>query len=248
MALADGTHFLASDVHWQPAAPGAPAPTGAFGRFLAALAERAPCRLYVLGDLFDFWLERDGRVFDFYAAHIDALTAATAAGVETHLLFGNRDFTYGDALPRRAGVQIAGDRLALEVGGRRLLLHHGDLWCSADRRYQLYRRVIRSPLTAALARLVPWSRWPGIIARMRAASAAEVSRKPAAVQQIVDRTVAAEAAAGFDLLVCGHVHQPARRPIPGTRAELVTLGPWDELGGWYVAAGAGGVALHRFPG
>ncbi len=68
MALADGSLYLASDVHWRPAT-GAD-PLGVFGRFLEDLAEvarvRGGVRLYVLGDLFDYWLEHDGRGFDFY--------------------------------------------------------------------------------------------------------------------------------------------------------------------------------------
>ncbi len=237
MALADGSLYLASDVHWRPAV-GAD-PLGAFGRFLRDLArgarERGGVRLYVLGDLFDWWLERDGKGFDFYAPHVDALAAAREAGVALTLLYGNRDFTYAGLLPARAGAVVAGDRAVVELGDRRALLEHGDLLCTRDWRYQIFRRVIRSRPLRLAAGLVSLDRMTRIIASMRRASEAEIRRKPAAALEVVDAAVARRLREGFDVVVCGHVHRAARRRVQagGRSGELVTLGAWGAGSGSY---------------
>jgi UDP-2,3-diacylglucosamine hydrolase len=237
--------FFASDVHWRATEDD---PVGAFGRFLEELAERAHPRarptLFVLGDLFDFWWEQRGRILPFYEPHIAALRQATEAGVRIRLLFGNRDFTMRDALPRLCGVEVLGDRAEIEAGGKRVSMQHGDLLCTDDRRYQRYRRVIRSGPAKALMRLVPMSRVEAVVERMRRASRAEIERKPAGSMSVVDDAVVAELARGFDVVICGHVHRPERRPVAG--GELIVLGPWDRERGWYAEATDGGVTLHEY--
>jgi len=243
------TLFFASDVHWQATDDD---PTGAFGSFLAHLAERQagePCTLWILGDLFDFWWERGERILPFYQPHVAALRHATEAGVRISLLFGNRDFTMGAALPALCGVEIAGDRAEVSVGDRRVLLQHGDLLCSNDRRYQRYRRVIRSRPARALMRLVPMRRVESIVERMRRTSRAEIARKPATSMGVVDEAVAAELSRGFDVVICGHVHRPEQRRVEGApeECELVVLGPWDHDHGWYASSDGDDIVLRRYP-
>lgn len=252
MTVAAASVYLASDVHWRPARPAEPPPLGAFGRFLGDLADRArasgPVELYVLGDLFEYWFERDGRGFVFYEPHIEALAAARAAGVRLTLLFGNRDFTYRGVLHERAGAHIAGDRAVVEVAGRRVLLEHGDLLCTRDWRYQLFRRVIRSRAVRLAAGLLSLDRMTRLIESLRKASQAEIERKAPSALEVVDAAVARRLTEGFDVVVCGHVHRPARRPVrAGTRdGELVTLGAWEHDGGWYVAADGQGLHLEHY--
>ncbi len=250
--LASGDTFFVSDIHWQPPTSDHGKPTGPFGRFLDQLACRAaregPCTLYVLGDLFDFWFERNGETFSFYAPHIDALRAAVERGVRLVLLFGNRDFTYGSALPSLCGAEIAGDRVELAVGETRILLQHGDLLCTDDWRYQRYRRFIRSSSVRAAMRLLSMRQMTRLIGWMRRASQAEIDRKAPSSMTVVDAAVAQDLADGFDLVMCGHVHRPERRAVKGaaSTAELITLGSWDIDGGWYVSANGGCLELMRF--
>jgi UDP-2,3-diacylglucosamine hydrolase len=232
--------FFVADIHWQPAGSGA-IETGAFARFLGELACRArqgiTTRLYVLGDLFDFWFERRGRVFPFFEPHLELLRTATAAGVQLFVLFGNRDFTYGSALPRRCGAQILGDRAELLLGARRALLQHGDLFCSRDWRYQLYRRLVRSRAVRLLMGLLPMRLMERLIGHMRAASRAEIGRKTAHAMGLADATVASAHSRGYGLIICGHVHTAQRRQVRGGPAgsEVIVLGAWSEAEGSFAA-------------
>jgi UDP-2,3-diacylglucosamine hydrolase len=254
MTVAAARVYLASDVHWRPERPGEAPPLGAFGRFLGDLGERAravgPIDLYVLGDLFEYWFERDGKGFPFYESHVSALAAARDAGVRLTLLFGNRDFTYRGVLHERAGAHVAGDRAVVEIGGRRVLLEHGDLLCTRDWRYQVFRRVIRSTPLRLIAGLLSLERMTRLIGSLRRASQAEIERKAPSALEVVDAAVARRLDEGFDVVVCGHVHRPARRPVrAGSRTgELVTLGAWEDDGGWYVAGDEGGLHLERYAG
>ncbi len=250
--LTPGDTLIVSDIHWQPATAGDHDSTGSFGRFLEELGARAeidgPCTLYVLGDLFDFWFERNGATFPFYEPHIDLLRRVSARGVGLVLLYGNRDFTYGPALPALCGAEIAGDRAEIAVGDTRVLLQHGDLLCTDDRRYQRYRRFIRSPAVRGAMRLVSMRQMTRLIGWMRSASRAEIERKAPSSMTVVDDAVARDLAEGFDVVICGHVHRPERRAVDGASrsAELITLGAWDGDGGWYVSANHGRLELVRY--
>ena len=253
--------LFAADVHWcAPHAPkekaanaGKAAPTGIFGRFLGALREQARAgpapTLYILGDLFDFWHEHGGRTFSFYDAHLEALSATVQSGVRVNLIYGNRDFGYRKALQRATGVRVLGDRAELRLGPRRALLQHGDLLCTRDWRYQLYRRVIRSLPARALMGLVSLRRAARIAQGMMRTSEAEVNRKGERVTRIVDAAVAAEHGRGFDLVICGHVHRLQRRAVAGAPpgAELITLGAWENGAGSYVEFDGEQLTLKRFP-
>jgi UDP-2,3-diacylglucosamine pyrophosphatase LpxH len=83
---------------------------------------------------------------------------------------------------------------------------------------------------------------------MRQTSRAEIARKPPESMGVVDAAVAAELARGFDVVICGHVHAPAQRAIPGAPAdsELIVLGPWDEHGGWYAGHEGSGLELRAY--
>ncbi|OGR11013.1 MAG: hypothetical protein A2341_11545 [Deltaproteobacteria bacterium RIFOXYB12_FULL_58_9] len=245
--LIEADTYFASDVHWQPGEQ-----TGLFGHFLERLAERAragkPTHLYIVGDLFDYWVERGVETLPGYAAHLGALAAAGDAGVEISVLYGNRDFAAGPGLSKACDAEIVGDRVELMINEQRLLLHHGDLFCTRDWRYQFYRRVIRSRFVLGMLGMLGMKRLVRLVGWMRVKSQAETNRKPRHSMAIVDSRIAAEHAQGFDVVICGHVHHPECRTVVGATPGqmLITLGTWDTKVGWYATAGKNGVALHCF--
>ncbi len=145
---------------------------------------------------------------------------------------------------------MAGDRAVVELGDRRALLEHGDLLCTRDWRYQIFRRVIRSRPLRLAAGLVSLDRMTRIIASMRRASEAEIRRKPAAALEVVDAAVARRLREGFDVVVCGHVHHAARRHVQaGARSgELVTLGAWGAAAGSYACWNGRELLLEAYRG
>ncbi|MBN1961200.1 MAG: UDP-2,3-diacylglucosamine diphosphatase [Deltaproteobacteria bacterium] len=242
MPLATGSIFFVADVHWQPVnntLQNYSSPLGLFGDFLNELSQQARVvggiKLYVLGDLFDYWLECRNKPFTFYNPHIEALARAHDAGVHLHLLFGNRDFAYGNVLKDLVGATIVGNNIALKLGDKHLWLEHGDLLCSRDFRYQIFRKAIRNPLTRLFASLFTQAQLNRFITSIRRASTAEIQRKKPASLAIVEQTVLSRIKRGYDIVMCGHVHQASQRVISDTKnsGELITLGSWGTNEGWY---------------
>jgi len=124
--------LLISDLHLSGERP---AVSEQFFRFLRAEAARAQT-LYVLGDLFEYWVGDDA----LDAAGGDALARGVAhglrklsdSGVAVWLMHGNRDFLVGSGFCEASGARLLDDPTLATVGGERTLLMHGDTLCTDE--------------------------------------------------------------------------------------------------------------------
>lgn len=223
--------LLISDLHLQASSP---ASTRAFLDFLAGPA-RAASELWILGDLFEFWVGDDDLDDPFHAAIADAIAALCRTGTAVRIAPGNRDFLLGETFARRAGAQIMAEPVLLEVGEHRLLLLHGDAECTDDHRYQRFRRCIRSPLSLALLAKLPLGLRRRLARRIREQSSARQysadSRigdlNPQAVETLFRRFDA-------DWMVHGHTHRPAlhRHLVDGRECLRWVLADWHDRATW----------------
>jgi UDP-2,3-diacylglucosamine hydrolase len=209
-----------------------------FRNFLDRLSTEAGQRsveLYILGDLFEFWYEYRKQLFEIYAADLRALDAAAQAGVKIFLFFGNRDFAYGKYVTKRFGATVLGDGQAITLNDHRpAWLEHGDLLCTADRRYLRFRRVVRSWPVRLLFRGMPWSMARRTIERMRKKTAADKARKSTKEVEIDFHAARRRLEhVHCKLLLCGHTHRPVSEDL-GAGYRLIVLPPWCESPGGYV--------------
>jgi UDP-2,3-diacylglucosamine hydrolase len=216
-----------------------------FLAFLGGPAHEASA-LYILGDLFEYWVGDDAR---FPAA--EALAAALARlPVPVTFQHGNRDFLLGRDYARRAGMELAPEILRIEVDAGPALLMHGDSLCTTDIDYQRFRTMVRAPAwqQAFLAR--PLAERIAEAERLRAGSrdvgkmkAIEImDAHPDAIADIL-RTH------GLSLLVHGHTHRPAihRLQVDGRPCLRCVLPAWEEVPG-YLSLDAQGPRLLTLDG
>lgn len=202
---------------------------------LAQKAAEAPVELYVLGDLFEFWEEYHAQVARRYERDLAALEAAHRAGVRIALLDGNRDFAYGRYVEKRLGARLLHDGARLKLADARpVWLEHGDLLCTADRRYLCYRRIVRSFPVRLFFRLLPWFLARRLVGSVSARAKADKARKDERVFE-VDLPFARQRLEeeGCKLLLCGHTHRPEATDL-GAGYRLLALPAWCETHAGYV--------------
>jgi len=232
------TLFL-SDLHLSPERPSAVA---AFHAFATGPA-RAAAAVYVMGDLFDWWVGDDQLREPFIAPIVASLRALSLDGVPLFVARGNRDFMLGNAFERASGATLLPEQLLLDLFGVPTLISHGDELCTDDAEYQAYRARVRTP--AAMRRLL---RLPYFVRRIMASwlrrkSSSDKTLKP---EYIMDVNAAAVAEAfrrhGAQRMIHGHTHRPNRHQhdVDGTLRERWVMADWHDRG-HYLAVDEHGV-------
>jgi len=228
-----------------------PATNERFFEFLRTQASHAAA-LYVLGDLFEYWIgddELDAAGGDPLARRVaDALGEVSHRGVSVAFMHGNRDFLVGQRFGEASGARLLEDPSVEEIGGVRTLLMHGDTLCTDDHDYQAWRRTARSSewQRQFLAKTLPGRR--AALQALREKSKEVVGAKPAEIMDVNDTAVrGALRAHDLTRLVHGHTHRPARHAleVDGRRCERWVLPDWYGRGG-YLAVDDTGPRLVSF--
>ncbi|MFC3094904.1 UDP-2,3-diacylglucosamine diphosphatase [Alteromonas sediminis] len=200
---------------------------------LAFLADEAPNAdaLYVLGDLFEFWIGDDD---------VTALSETVAQAfnklsqtVPVFFIHGNRDFAIRDQWAHRAGITLLPEQYVIDLYGERTLISHGDELCTRDEAYMKFRKKARG-----------WW-WPRLMLAMPLAVRRYFARRGRRISQNNQKNLSAEimdvtpsevvkAMIKFDVrqFIHGHTHRPNIHHVPlgdqaGTR---IVLGDWYEQG------------------
>jgi UDP-2,3-diacylglucosamine hydrolase len=232
------TVVVVGDVHLTPEDPRGAA---AFQAWVQSLKGRV-ATLVLLGDVFDYWVGRRQAGEAFPRRILEGLRALSASGTRLAFLAGNRDFAFDGA--KGLEIDVWPDVVRTTWGGRRVVLTHGDLLCTADSRYQAMRRVLRSrPARGALAAL-PHGAATYLARGLRDLSLRETARKPYASMGI-DYGAAARWLDAYDadVLVAGHVHTGVHHRLEGARPrDVLVLKDW-QAGGGVVRFDARGIDL-----
>ncbi|MFH0964056.1 MAG: metallophosphoesterase [Planctomycetota bacterium] len=198
--------------------------------FLRALRSLyAACsRIYVLGDLFEFWVGPAHVDYPDYRFVLDALDDILDGSTPVTVLHGNRDYFLGDRFPVGRGVTVEWDPLTIPVGPLRLFLCHGDLLLGHDKGYRFVRRLFHNRLVVRLNEILPPRVSYYYSHGYRNHSKRSVDRKRRAgchVLRITSRAVTDVFEAGADVIVSGHVHEQASRYFSRSRPGK----PWKEV-------------------
>lgn len=214
--------WFASDVHLNPADPER---TRRFLAFLAAW-RRADCPLYILGDLFDWWLGRGHAASPDFAEALAGIREGAAGHAHPILfLFGNRDFLIRSPADAPAGLSAVGESAEIDLGGRRTLLVHGDQLCTQDRRHQRYRAVMLGRTVRFLDRVLPFPVKQAIARKLRKASRGGMGKA-----EIPPEALLPHFRRGIDAVVCGHIHKQGTHAfdVDGRPKTLHVLGDWHQ--------------------
>jgi UDP-2,3-diacylglucosamine hydrolase len=205
-------------------------------------AARSAQSLYILGDLFEYWIGDDDLDDAFNRAIVAALARLVAGGVPVYLMHGNRDFVMGEAFARASGVTLLPDPSLIKLHGQQVLLMHGDTLCTLDLEYQAFRREARSqPWIHNLLRQ-PLTQRRAAVEALRRKSEREKRVKPAEIMDVAPAEVEAMLRRyGYPRLIHGHTHRPARHVhvVDGHACERWVLADWYQ-GGSYLACDESG--------
>lgn len=207
-----------------------------FLEFLGGRA-RAAEALYILGDLFEYWVGDDDLDDPVHTAVAAALHELSDAGVSVNVMRGNRDFLIGDAFAAAAGARLLSDPWVLSTPEWQFVLSHGDALCIDDAEYQAFRAQSRSPEWQAAFLQKPLAERHAIARALRERSEAGKQEKAGRADYLMDVNPGATEdflrEHGYATFIHGHTHRPATHDhiVDGIHVERWVLADWHGENG-----------------
>jgi UDP-2,3-diacylglucosamine hydrolase len=224
MSSPDRALFV-SDLHLGTAYSGARADREAlFEKFLLGLEGNAS-RLYLLGDVFEFWMEYRHYISKHHFGVLAALYRLRKSGMEIHYIGGNHDFNLGSFFEDSLGIVTHDDPFEANIQGKRLLLLHGDGMNPTDWKYRIVRRILRHPLSNWAWKLLhpDWGMniALGVGKASRDQNHGTISDEKAAGYESEARALLKQ---GYDIVMHGHIHRGFVKTLP--EGVYVNTGEW----------------------
>ncbi len=208
-------------------------------------------QLYLLGDLFEYWAGDDDRHDPYHQSILAALKTLSDQGVELFWIAGNRDFLVGEAFAKQVGMQRLPDPCIVTLDGQRIILSHGDAYCTDDHGYQEFRQQVRDPAWQQHFLQQPLAARKQVIQGLRTQSQAAQRQKSMEIMDVNPDAIAllfrqSDAA----IMIHGHTHRPARHLTQQDDSQQLryVLPDWEYdsqplRGGWISLTDDG--TLHR---
>ena len=209
-----------------------PALTALFLDFLRGRATHADA-LYILGDLFEYWIGDDAAADAEFAAVIAGLRTLTQTGVPVYVMHGNRDFLLDEEFSKITGCRLLLDPTLIDLYGTPVLLMHGDTLCTDDVDYQNFRRIVRDPQWIKKFLAQSRDQRNAVVRDLRATSKAAMAEKPPDIMDVNPAAVETVMRSHrVHHLIHGHTHRPAQHDLllNGQPARRTVLGDWYEQG------------------
>jgi len=227
------TSLFISDLHLDP---GRPEGIQLFDDFIRSKAVDAD-QLFILGDLFEYWLGDDACEHSGYQAISESLAFLACHNTKLYFMHGNRDFLVGTDFASSASSLLLPDPTVFRLNGLDVLLMHGDSLCTDDVAHQQFRAMTRS------------NEWKNNILSKTINEREEFARQlrmnsqkgnEEKLESIMDVNQAAVEAAmqehNVRLLIHGHTHRTAihKFQLAGKTAHRIVLGDWYQKGNYLV--------------
>ena len=197
-----------------------------FRQFMQEQAPQAE-KLYILGDLFDFWIGDDEQS-DLISEVQQLIRYLTEQGVPCYFQHGNRDFLIGKKFANACGLTLLPTYQVIDLYGTPTLLCHGDTLCVDDVKYQQYRKKVHQKWRQWLFLHLPLKVRLKIAEKIRAKSRQDKQLKSTEIMD-VNAAFVQQMFAQFHVtqMIHGHTHRQKHHEIL-PHFHRIVLGDWGE--------------------
>jgi UDP-2,3-diacylglucosamine hydrolase len=212
----------------------------AFFKFLESEAYEFK-NLYILGDLFEVWIGDDFED-DFTNQVISKLKKFSQSNKNIYIMHGNRDFLLGEKFAEKCGAKLIPDPLILDDKGKKIMLSHGDIFCTDDMEYQDFKEKVRNEKWKIEFLSKNLRDREEIAKNLRKESSVKNANKQDYLMDVNKSEVEKIAQENeIEILIHGHVHRPKiHNEVFGQR---IVLGDWDKKY-WFISLIDEQVRLH----
>ncbi|HAS6472350.1 TPA: UDP-2,3-diacylglucosamine diphosphatase [Vibrio parahaemolyticus] len=222
------TTLFISDLHLTPSRPDI---TECFVTFMRTEAKNAEA-LYVLGDLFEFWVGDDDKT-PFANQIRTEFKTLTDQGVPVFFIQGNRDFLLGERFCKETGITLLDDVCTIDLYGSKAVILHGDTLCIDDVKYQKFRKTVHQPWLQWIFKRIPWCLKKKIVSKVQSDIRDDKQMKSLDIMDVnqseVEKVMSQNC---VNLMIHGHTHRPNTHffDANGAKNTRIVLGDWYTQG------------------
>ncbi|GAD79356.1 UDP-2,3-diacylglucosamine diphosphatase [Vibrio ezurae] len=199
--------------------------TEAFIRFMREDAPGADA-LYILGDLFEFWVGDDDDS-PLNQTVINEIRTLVEAGTPCFFTQGNRDFLVGKTFEQKSGATLLNDETLIDLYGTPTLLLHGDTLCTDDVKYQKFRQKVHMKWLQWVYNHIPLSLRRKLVKKVQSNANDEKQNKSYDIMDVnQDAVMDAMQRHNAQLMIHGHTHRPNIHQLDEHNMQRIVLGDW----------------------
>ncbi len=129
-----------------------------FMKFLSEMEQRDDVKkLYILGDLFNFWIGDDelDKSYEIIPI-INIIKNIISSGVEIYFQKGNREPFLGDKFFKKTNIKKMNPVEVININGNNIVLAHGHELCIDDKKFMYSWKFLKSPVARVIFSLIPY--------------------------------------------------------------------------------------------
>ena len=188
------------------------------------MAEEDAEKIFIVGDLFDCWLEYKEVVPKGFYRFFTKLSDIVEKGIEVIYLAGNHDFWRGNYFKEEFGIEMKLNPVIFMRDDKKFYLHHGDGLAYNDKGYLILRKILRNKFNQRLYSIlhpdfgIKLARWTSSSSRVHS------DKKDYSEKDGLRDFALKQIDSGFDYVLMGHRHNPLR--VNHNNGVYINLGDW----------------------
>ena len=185
--------------------------------------------VYILGDFFHVWAGDDS-LNDWSRAIALQIKKLVTNGIKVFYMAGNRDFLLGKQFAALAGWSILKEPSIIQLGGEKILLVHGDRYCTKDYSHRVFRLLTRNRLFSYFFLKIALQRRLEMVNKVRAISKANDKKTIEQMDVVPQAVIAHMQRYSVHTLIHGHTHRPGitSYEVDHSILKRYVLSDWDD--------------------
>jgi UDP-2,3-diacylglucosamine hydrolase len=227
------TSLFISDLHLDP---GRPEGIQLFDNFIRQKAPDAD-QLFILGDLFEYWLGDDACKHSGYQSIEESLATLAYKKTKVFFMHGNRDFLVSKDFASSVAACLLPDPSVFKLGKMDVLLMHGDSLCTDDTAHQEFRAQTRNKAWQQNILSLSIAEREELARKLRMNSVKGNAEKPEFIMDVNQASVESVMKDNdVNILIHGHTHRLAMHEFKLTdkTACRIVLGDWYKKGNYLI--------------
>lgn len=181
-------------------------------------------KLFILGDLFDYWFEYNRVIQKGYFRTFAELHNLIKNNTEVHYFIGNHDFMHRDFFEKEIGAIVHEDTLEFEINEKKFFVGHGDGLVKNDLGYNILKKILRNKFIQKLYSILHPDFGIWLASKSSKKSRDYTTEKSFGEVDGLLETAKEKIDSGYNFVLFGHTHM--------LRNEFYNNGQYVNLGTW----------------